>query len=87
MILYAKIESERGKALEKTGNEYILTEYTVNREQVAQVEIYIYPDGEWLLKYRPYTSHKESEDTDWTILDQGNLPSNYNHGKNCTCPD
>ena len=38
MILYAKIESERGKAVEKTGNEFIKIQLTENREQKYQID-------------------------------------------------
>ena len=77
MILATYLESEKGKAIQKTANEFIYQEFTVNRIPVGQIELYCFNDsvddpknckvGEWLLKYRP------DDNTDWDIIAQGNI--------------
>ncbi len=76
MKLHATIFSEKGKELEKTGNEFITFDLTVNREPIGEIELYIFDDmafgndtDEWLLKYR------KDVDSDWEIIAQGNSKS------------
>jgi hypothetical protein len=77
MKLYANIDSERGKTINKSGNEFILVNLTVNREVIGQIELYYNDDinsedkcdeDEWLLKFR----QGDDEDNDWVIIAQGN---------------
>jgi hypothetical protein len=83
MKLCAKIASERGKQEIKTGNEYIIIDLTVNRENVGQVELHMYPDEEWILKYQKNTH------TDSIIVAQGHTDECVhdwdNYGKCCIC--
>jgi len=71
MILATKIQSEKGKEIIKTANEFIFQEFTVKKEPIGQIELYYYNDskdnGEWLLKYR------RDDDQDWDIIAQGNI--------------
>ena len=77
MILATHLESERGKAITKTANEFIYQEFTVKQIPVGQIELYYFNDsetdpknceaGEWLLKYR------KDDNTDWDIIAQGNI--------------
>lgn len=77
MLLATHIESERGKALTKTANEFIFQEFTVKKIPVGQIELYYFNDsvdnkdncdiGEWLLKYR------KDDNSDWEIIAQGNI--------------
>lgn len=74
MKLCTTIQSERGKTIQKTGNEFIYQEFTVNGHKVGQIELYLFDDkregyetNEWLLKFSP------NNDTDWDILAQGNI--------------
>lgn len=77
MKLATFIESERGKAITKTANEFIYQEFTVKELPVGQIELYYFDDsvddkencneGEWLLKFR------RDENEDWDIIAQGNI--------------
>lgn len=85
MILSSQITSERGKTLQKTGNEYILVDLSVNRQIIGQIELYYYNDSkertyaengitsdEWLLKWRPAFYGQIDEGEDWQIIAQDN---------------
>ena len=77
MILATTIQSEKGKEIIKTANEYIFQEFTVKKESIGQIELYYFNDsvddpkncnaGEWLLKYR------KDDNEDWDIIAQGNI--------------
>ena len=78
MILATKIQSEKGKEIIKTANEFIFQEFTVKKEPIGQIELYYFNDpqdynneqftvGEWLLKYR------RDDESDWDIIAQGNI--------------
>ncbi len=74
MKLYATTTSERGKTVEKTANEYINIDFTVHRQPIGSIELYLIQDtatgdetDEWLLKYY------KDEDSDPDIIAQGNL--------------
>jgi hypothetical protein len=84
MILATKIQSEKGKEITKTANEFIFQEITVKKQKVGEIELYYFNDsvddpknckaGEWLLKYRPAHNGQEEEDKpDWDIIAQGNI--------------
>ena len=85
MILSSTTTTERGKPAQKTANEYITIDLTVNRQTIGQVELYYYNDSkertyieeginsdEWLLKWRPAVNRKIDEAEDWQIIDQDN---------------
>jgi len=84
MKLCTTIESEKGKEIKKTANEYIFQQFTVNKIPVGEIELYYFDDskddpenckeGEWLIKYRPVLEGQEEEDkADWNIIAQGNI--------------
>lgn len=84
MKLATHIESERGKAITKTANEFIFQEFTVKKVPVGQIELYYFNDsvddpknaelGEWLIKFRPIAfGGEDQEDIDWQIIAQGNI--------------
>ena len=58
MILASSITSEKGKELVKTANDYINIEFTVHRQKIGAIELYLNHDtedgcatDEWVLKY------------------------------------
>jgi len=68
MKLATFINSEKGKAITKTANEFISQEFTVEKIPVGQIELYYFDDsGQWLLKF------KRSKEDDWDIIAQGNI--------------
>lgn len=77
MILATKIQSEKGKDILKTANEFIFMELTVKKQKVGEIELYYFNDsvddpkncneGEWLVKYR------RDDQSDWDIIAQGNI--------------
>jgi hypothetical protein len=76
MILATTIQSEKGKEIIKTANEYIFQEFTVKKQSIGQIELYFFNDtmngklkgeDEWLLKYR------KDDNEDWDIIAQGNI--------------
>lgn len=69
MKLHAKMNSERGKTVTKSGNETINIDLTVNREHIGTIELYLFDEEnpEWLLKYY------KDEDSDPIILKQGHI--------------
>jgi len=74
MNLATQVISERGKAVQKTGNEYLIFDLTVNRESIGQVELYYNDDrkyhtthDEWVLSYKPDGADE------WEIVTQGNI--------------
>ena len=84
MILATKIQSERGKTVLKTANEFIFQEITVKKQVVGEIELYYFNDsvddpkncneGEWLIKFRRTHEGQEEEDKpDWNIIAQGNI--------------
>lgn len=79
MILATTIESEKGKTLQKTANEFIFQEFTVRKHPIGQIELYYFEDkdceeGEWLIKFRPIAfGGEDQEDIDWQIIAQGNI--------------
>lgn len=44
MILATKIQSEKGKEIIKTANEFIFQEFTVKKEPIGQIELYYFDD-------------------------------------------
>ena len=86
MILSTTIESEKGKELLKTANEFIFFDLKVKKERVGQIELYYFNDsvddpkncneGEWLVKFRPAVSNddeEQEEESEWDIIAQGNI--------------
>jgi len=79
MKLYATTTSERASK-GQGGNEYIVADFSVNREIIGQIELYLYDDAkhygtdnnEWVLKFR---NGSDKEDNDWEILAQDNIPN------------
>lgn len=79
MKLYATTTSERASK-GQGGNEYIISEFSVDREIIGQVELYLYNDAkhhgtdtdEWTLKFR---NGGDDDDNDWDILAQGYIPN------------
>lgn len=60
MRLYTYANSERGKATEKSGNDNIIVTFTVDRQIIGEVELYLHHDieehgddyDEWTLSFR-----------------------------------
>jgi hypothetical protein len=83
MLLATKIQSEKGKEIIKTANEFIFQEFTVKKQKIGEIELYYFNDtendktmeaGEWLIKYRPaYNGQEEEDKEDWDIIAQGNI--------------
>ena len=78
MKLYATTTSERASK-GQGGNEYVVSEFNVEREVIGQVELYLFDDdksgyneNEWVLKFR---EGGEGEGNDWEILAQGHIPA------------
>ena len=74
MRLHTEIISERGKAVNKTGNDYIKIDLTVDKKPIGSIELELlhdrlngYDQDEWLLKYYP------DEESDPEIITQGNI--------------
>lgn len=74
MKLYATVTSERASK-GQGGNEYVYADFSVEREQVGEIELELLADGEWLLKYRA------NELMDWDILRQGSIDILKTKGK------
>ena len=45
MILATKIQSEKGKEIIKTANEFIFMELTVKKQKVGEIELYYFDDS------------------------------------------
>ena len=79
MILATKIQSEKGKEIIKTANEFIFQEFTVKKQPIGQIELYYFEDKdcekvEWLVKFRrTYKGQEEEDKEDWDIIAQGNI--------------
>ena len=85
MILSTTIQSERGKEILKTSNEFIFFDLKVKKQRVGQIELYYFNDsvedsqncneGEWLVKFKPAVSNNDDEqnEEDWDIIAQGNI--------------
>lgn len=75
MNIATHIESEKGKSITKTANEFIFQKFTVHKQEIAQIELYYFDDiqdedcdeNEWVLKFRL------SDEDDWNIIAQGNI--------------
>lgn len=73
MRLYTYTNSERGKATEKSGNDNIIVTFTVDRQVIGEVELYLNKDtenhgddyDEWVLYYR------RTENDDGEVIAQG----------------
>lgn len=73
MRLYTYANSERGKAIEKSGNDNIIVTFTVDRQIIGEVELYLHHDieehgddyDEWTLSFR------RRPDSDPDIIVQG----------------
>lgn len=50
MILATKIQSEKGKEITKTANEFIFMELTVKKQKVGEIELYYFDDTHCLCK-------------------------------------
>ena len=51
--LYAELSSDKGgRVASKGDDEYIVIDLRVKNTQVGQIELYIHPDGEWLMTYQ-----------------------------------
>lgn len=45
MILATKIQSEKGKEITKTANEFIFQEFTVKKQKIGEIELYYFNDS------------------------------------------
>ena len=77
MILHTTTTSERGKAVEKTGNEYIQME--LSRSRVITHQLHFQNNYIILLDCR----------SGEVLYEKGTdeRPANYNHKNGCICPD
>ena len=66
MKLYTTTTSERASKVQG-GNEFIVSQFSVEHENIGEVELELLEDGEWLLKYRA------NDLMDWDILRQGSI--------------
>lgn len=76
MKLYLTAQSERGKEVTKSGNDWINIELTVNRVKIGSVELYLNKDSEdgcdtdeWVLNW----FKENSDDIDPFMISQGNI--------------
>lgn len=83
MKLYATVTSERASK-GQGGNKFVYSQFTLERELIGEVELYLQEDGEWILQWRKDENH------DWDTLRQGQIKGEKQKGEchinGCTNP-
>lgn len=84
MKLSTETQSEKGKSVIKTANESIRTIFSVHREIIGEIELYLhndtmdgkdkdYDEDEWILYHRNASNGVIDYEQDPTIIAQGNI--------------